>query len=324
MMSKCSVALFVVLLLATACKKEYAAYPYNAIESFVMADISGSLLKASIVDNDIIVYWPPLQTVPDSIAPVIIVSDRAVVQPASGVKVAFSEHTTYKVTAQDGSVRTFTLRPAVNQAPITFSDLQDGRLQIGVSLDLLGEYYITDTSRTQLYLLNDKKNTSRQLYLSQATLFTYSRISIPIPADGTVDTGYYHVRLLSGVRSVTKGPYYMDRPYITDPAFVFPAGGTTLHRGEEIIVTYNGSAYGAEYWNGTFTYADMIVNGTEGNKAEVLSQSPGTIRLRIPDDMRTGTVDLVLLYSDPLITGGVSSMPLFHAEDPAKYITIAE
>jgi len=323
-MYKCSIALYVVLMMAASCKKEYAAYPYNTIESFVTADTSGLPLKASIVDDDIIVYWPPLQTIPDSIAPVITVSDRAVIQPASGVKISFSETTIYKVTAQDGSIRTFTLRPSVNQAPITFADPDGNRLQIGAGLDLLGEYYITDTVRTHLYLLNDKKNTSRQLYLSQASLFTYSRISMPIPADGTIDTGYYHIRLVSGVRSVTKGPYYMDRPYITEPGFVFPAGGTTLHRGEEITITYNGSANGAEYWNGAFTYADMIVDGTEGNHAEIVSQSAGTIRLRIPADMRLGTVDLVLLYSDPIVAGGVSSMTLFHAEDPFQYITIAE
>jgi len=82
------------------------------------------------------------------------------------------------------------------------------------------------------------------------------------------------------------GPYYMDRPYIIDPAFVFPAGGTTLHRGEEITVKYNGSANGAEYWNGVFSYADMIVNGTEGNRVEIVDQSAGTIKLRIPDNMR--------------------------------------
>lgn len=323
-MSKCFLTLYVVLLMATSCKKEYAAFPYNAIESFVTTDTSGAPLKASIVGGDIIVYWPPLQAIPDSITPVITISDRAVIQPASGVKVAFSESTIYKVTAQNGSTRAFTLRPDVNQPPITFADPAGNRLQIGAGLDLLGEYYITDTNRTRLYLLNDKKGTSRQLALSQATLFTYSRISVPIPTDGTVDTGYYHVRLASGVRSVTKGPYYMDRPYMIDPGFVFPAGGTTFHRGEEITVTYNGAAYGAKYWNNAFTFADMIVNGSEGNKVEIISQSAGTIRLHIPKDMRTGTVDLVLLYSDPIVKGGVSSMPLFHAEDPAKYLTIVE
>jgi hypothetical protein len=309
-------------LASVSCKKEYASYPYNAIETFVTADPSGTTLSAAIVDDNIIIYWPPLQPVPDSITPVIGISKKASIMPASGVKVAFSETTTYIVTAQDGKTRTFTLKPSVNQPNISFEDPDGNKLQIGAWFNLLGEYYITDTTKTKLYLLNDRNNKVIQLPLSAASIFTYSRITIAVPFDGTVDTGYYHMQLVSGERSVTKGPYYVDRPFMINAGYTFPARGSILHRGEEITVTYDANAAGAKYWNNAFAYGYMIVNGLSDNRMDIINQAPGQVSLRIPDDMRLGSVDRVFLYSEPYIPGAGADVEVFFAESPADYITI--
>jgi len=318
-----NISIFCLVTLASvSCKKEYALYPYNTIETFVISDPSGAPLSAAIVDDNIIIYWPPLQPVADSITPVIGIPEKAAIMPASGVKVAFSETTMYTVTAQDGNTRTFKLKPSVNQPDISFEDPDGNKLQIGESFNLLGEYYITDTTKTKLYLLNNRNNTVIQLPLSAASIFTYSRITITVPFDGAVDTGYYHMRLVSGVRSVTKGPYYMDRPFMVNAGFTFPARGSILHRGEEITVTYDANAAGAKYWNNAFSYGYMVINGLSDNRMEIVSQASGRVTLRIPDDMRLGSVDRVFLYSDPSIPGAAADAEVFFAESPADYITI--
>jgi hypothetical protein len=126
----------------SACKKEYPALPYNDIEQFTIKDAAGNDIKASIDGTDIIVYFPPFQTVPDSISPAITVSGGATVQPASGTKVPYKNGTIFEVKAADGSTKTFRLKVLVNQpAP----SIEVGDTQLDYGLTIAGEYLLPDT-----------------------------------------------------------------------------------------------------------------------------------------------------------------------------------
>lgn len=97
-----------------ACKKEYPALPYTDILAFSVKDANDAPLKAVIENNEIILYWPVGQPVPEEITPSITVADKASVLPVSDAKVSFNESVSYTVTAEDGTKTTYKLKPVVN------------------------------------------------------------------------------------------------------------------------------------------------------------------------------------------------------------------
>lgn len=105
--------LFIFILLAfTACKKEENNIPSKTdIISFTTKDANGGPIKGALTENnEIIFYWPPEQTLPDSIAPVIKIAQNSTIKPASGTKVPFNETTSFSVTGSDGAVRSYKLK----------------------------------------------------------------------------------------------------------------------------------------------------------------------------------------------------------------------
>lgn len=114
-------AIFIFAITCWSCKTEYPNLPYNDIESFSIQDGSGNTLSASIVDDQIILYWPPLIEQPESITPTIKVSELATVTPASGTSVQLQSDKpiTYTVRAQDGSSKNYTLTFKYNQPIVT-------------------------------------------------------------------------------------------------------------------------------------------------------------------------------------------------------------
>src|SRR5882757_4253790 len=218
------------LLFFTACKKEYPAYPYHTITAFQVMDSNGATLSASIDSNTIIIYWPPLQAVPDSITPTISVSDRAVIEPASGVKVPFKEGFTYTVKAQDGSVQTFILKPAVNQPPVQVSDIYPRSVPYGtdISYRITGQYFISDTAKTAVYLVaaKDGQQTRAIIQLPMNSSQFYFTANLP-------DTGTYSVKLVTGLQTVIAGTLTITPP---PPQLVFPVGAT-VQRGGTLTIS---------------------------------------------------------------------------------------
>ncbi|KAF5270451.1 hypothetical protein FQR65_LT17845 [Abscondita terminalis] len=101
------------------------------IESFEVKDANGNTLSASIVNNEISLYWPPYQEEPTTLTPTIVVSDRANISPASGTAISIKtdEPAQYTVKAQDGTIKTYTLKLQINQPMIS--------ARLSLSLDLV-------------------------------------------------------------------------------------------------------------------------------------------------------------------------------------------
>ncbi|MBB5636857.1 hypothetical protein HDE68_002770 [Pedobacter cryoconitis] len=105
----CSLA--ILLSIFSSCKKEENKIYKTEILSFQTIDASGEPIKGAITaNNEIYFYWPPEQKMPDSIAPVIKISEGSTVKPASGTKVPFNEQTSFSVTGHDGSVKVYKLK----------------------------------------------------------------------------------------------------------------------------------------------------------------------------------------------------------------------
>lgn len=113
--SKLRVAPFVfqslILLVFVSCKKEDHKIYKADILSFTTKDSSGEPIKGALTEtNDIVFYWPPEQKLPDSITPVIKISEGSTVKPASGTKVPFSAQTSFTVTSGDGVTKSYKLK----------------------------------------------------------------------------------------------------------------------------------------------------------------------------------------------------------------------
>lgn len=304
-----------------SCKKEYTAYPYNTIETFTLKDASGNPLEAAISDNEIIVYWPPFQSVPDSVTPTITVARNASVQPASGARVPFNTATVYTVTAQDGSKQTYTLKPSVNQAPVTFNDLNNNTFTLGSSFTINGEYIIRDTAVTSLFLTNVKTGKQSRLFLSTASVFTYSRISMTLPLNAGIDTGLHTVTLKSGARSVTKGPYYINRPAMAYTDFTFNPKGGNVKRGDEVSFTFDATTPKAQYWNNTFAHCEFSILSVY-YRVEIVKQSAGSVTLKIPAGIPAGEVEFVRGVSQSTGAGTTPTVTVYYPLTPAEYIKI--
>lgn len=279
---KSTAILCLLFLFIYSCKKEYTDYPYNEMEKFVINDGSGAELKAAIQNNKIIIYYPPLQTIPDSITPEITISERAVISPESGVKIPFKDGLTYTVTAQDGTKQTYELQAAVNQPPLNFIT---GNTILGTFIGLNGEYFITDTTQTKVSLIDRNKKEIRIPANVYAKL-TAASIVVNLPARLGIDTGSYMVKLTSGKRSSTQGPILIGEAAVR---LSYP-NQTTIRRGEEYTVT-DTSGYammirrnGENINRGVSVY----VNNSQYVPVSVTKLSATELTIKIPADCPLG------------------------------------
>jgi hypothetical protein len=298
-----------------SCKKEQAALPYNEIERFTIAAPDGSALKASITGHEVIVYWPPLVNMPDSIIPQITVSDGARIIPASGTKIPFKDGVSFTVTAADRSARTYTLRAGSNQPVPVFEVASADFLRIGKNIDIVGEYFLRDTVKTKLYLV-DNKGIATQLPGNSFTVFYSAHISAPIPY--SIDSGYYHVKLESGVRTVTHGPYYVNIPYLTE--YTIADAGKNKKPGETAMITYGGPA--AKYYHGKFQNSKAVlfiqtINGIEQVTVDISKSEDGKLSYIIPDKA-PGKILIININDD------AGNQVIFWEAQPGSEINIIE
>ncbi|HJT74480.1 MAG TPA: hypothetical protein VJ720_10685, partial [Chitinophaga sp.] len=148
-----------ILLFSLACKKETETkpYPYNEVTSFVVPIGEGDSLQAAIKDGELILYWPSATAVPATITPVIKVSEKANVQPASGQAVTLADSVTYTVTSESGVKATYKLKLRINQAAISLNDETNLTTAMGGSLVLTNYVHnvIMDTTQTHAFLVSE-------------------------------------------------------------------------------------------------------------------------------------------------------------------------
>jgi len=280
---------FLVLILASnACKKEYTDFPYSKIESFNIKVSDGTTLSASIVGQDILVYWPPFQEVPASVSPVISVSERATVSPASGTSVAFTEATSFKVTAQDGTVSTYNLKPVFTQPDFNSFTLTGSSVFGTTNLFRINstivvrttDYLIADTSKTHVYL----EATNGKRYQMPVSSVTSTRVTSTVATANTFPPigTEFKVNVVSGIKSVTGTTNYVMAPAAPTMALTLFAA-QTVQRGGSFTLTGVGDA-------SYFTAASLATSSTGTYYPLTISARNGnSITFTIPSDFPTGT-----------------------------------
>ena len=190
------------LLLHVSCDKkefEYGKEPYNVIESFKIKGY-GTIdsIQAVIAGDSILIYWDVAVEQPATITPTIVIPATATLTPASGEAVAFSEETEYTVTAEDGTIRTYRLKPKINQpipvitkVPTAF-EWNPAKTQ---TIRIAGEYFLEggDTSAIKVYAQRIRDGFEFGLPLIKQQV-TQTNISATIPAfTAEQDSGRHNI-----------------------------------------------------------------------------------------------------------------------------------
>jgi hypothetical protein len=288
-------SLFSIILFA--CKKEYTEYPYTDLLQFSVKDTAGATLKAVIKDQDIIVYWPPFQSVPDSVSPVIAVAERAAILPASGKKVPFKDGFTYTITAQNGTVKTYTLKPAINQPVPQISITTTAA--IGTAFSIQGDYILPDISKTRIFLIS---NTGLETPLSN--FYSISQISIGVYLP-EVPAGKYQLKMINGNHVVlpkdSVAITYNTTPNLENIASKYPVA---VKRSQEYIYRITGTPVSK------ITKLRMRLLATNVFYDVVISaRNPdNSVTIKIPDTMPPGAYSAIEISSSLLATPYVRSL----------------
>jgi len=162
--------------LFSACKKEYeiAPTPYTEITSFKIPYNAGKDTIVAAVDGEnIYVSWPGSTEwpIPETVIPIINISKNASISPASGTEIALIDGLQYQVKAQDGTVKTYTIKLSNGSLLPSFQDEETQMTAIvGQSNFVIRMNNLALDGSDNLYLVNDQ-NKSYKLILNTFTSF---------------------------------------------------------------------------------------------------------------------------------------------------------
>jgi len=289
--------LILLSLLLFSCKKEYPDYPYAELKQFIIKDAKGAELKAVIKGEDIMVYWSPMQDVPDSVSPLTTVSERASIFPVSGKKVAFKDGTTYIVTAQNGTIKQYKLKLTLNQVKPQL--IVGTSASVGAYFNIGGDFFIPDTAKTKVFLI-DSKGTDRQL----TNLLSISPINIAFYLP-ELEEGSYKVKLVSGIHTIiAKDPFaitYSSSPILDRTIVDYPRA---LKRAGEYQYRFTGTPVSK-----LIKLRLRLLNDNNFYDVEIKSRNPdNTVNIKIPATMPLGTYTAFEISSSLLSTPFVRNL----------------
>jgi hypothetical protein len=277
-----------------SCKKETKEipYPFTQIKSFTVPVAGSDSLSVAVDNSALTLYWPGTSAIPDSIAPVITVSDKATILPASGTKVALKDGLTYTVKAQDGTTVTYTLKLVNNQAQPQINDESPLEIDRYTELNVNGRlnYIIPDFNRTKGYVIDAA---GKEILLPTVNL---SRNGVTLYADATnpaetLAPGNYKLKLVSGDKSVTSTTAFITINQSTfKAAYIFNAGPAawTAKRGTTTTLpvrNFSGNSFNA-----------VVINGREVEIVGPSADGNGLV-VKIPADFQIGSFYTIETYT---------------------------
>lgn len=275
------------LLLVTACSDteyENAPYPYKELLAFSFTT-NGTDIEAAIADGQILLYWPHTLALPTTITPALSVSEKAIVTPASGAAISLQDDVTYTVKAEDGTTATYKLKIIVNQPPLTLDNDNISSGTLGQTADIRGTNILLDASRTSVSLI---ATNGAEMQMEIDTIVDAfgtgfgSNILIQLPEEGTtpLDTGWYKIKVTSGVRTATTtaAMLYVRYRY---PAFDIISNSITVHPGETFTMT-------GRYFRQLGDAQALAQEGSEEYASlELVNFTTTKVTYRVPDDTPT-------------------------------------
>jgi hypothetical protein len=284
---------------------EYEKRSYKNIESFVLMGYAGDSINASVNNGNIIVYWAAETELPKTIKPVIVVSDHATISPASGTEVSFSSETVYKVTAEDGSVQTYRLKPVINHAVPRISEISPNNLHwiSGTQVTVSGEYFLTgDTADVHVYAQRLRDGFEFDLPIDY-TKISMTSITANLPAYTDIqDTGLHKIFVKIGDRVSDEKEVILRMPDISFSNLMymsFDEVGKQLSAGDSVTLRirddYNGDVI--KWYAKHFT---KLVIEDYTFEADALTQTDNTIKFKLPaTPLSKKPTGIVLYFMNP-------------------------
>lgn len=305
-------AIFMLTMVSWSCKKETPNLPYNEIESFSIKDASGKTLSASIVEDRIILYWPPLVDQPESITPTVKISDLATLTPASGtpIQLKSDKPIIYTVRAQDGSSKNYTLSFQVNQPllQVKINFLSPYRLYLpGTNpFVLVGENIIPNEAQTKGYIVdNDGKETLLSFNQPPSTF----AVNFTRPDD--LKPGTYRLKLVSGRYTVLTDPFDVLLPEFYN---LIKLGNYTVKKGENLVMPIANKSIYELFFKADFDHFIAIdnLNNTYKLNNAIFDVAKMTVTIPIPTTIQGNQLTRLKIIdkSDKIMTEYEQSITL--------------
>lgn len=296
--------IFLLGFLSSCTKTEYEQLkrPYTDIERFTIAGYGDLDSIPGVIHGDsILVYWNVKNTPPATIRPSIILSNGATIAPASGTEVPFGEATTYTVTAEDGSVRKFILKPVFNSAVPAVITMTSVRTWSAITpIAITGEYFLTtgNAKDIKIYAQRVRDGFEFDLPFDSAGV-TATRINAYLPQfTSELDTGAHRVYVKVGNFSSNVAPIWLSQPPLSEIITnVDISKRGSISFGEEVLLTFTPKpewklAFERYYKNENFSSLSVglqkiipgqVINGQHYAVpiAYISSQEAGKINLKI-------------------------------------------
>jgi len=238
----------------SACKTEYVPKELvgdNFIETFTLREFSkDTLINASIVGGEVIVYWPSYKPLPDSIRPTISLSENASIRPASGTLVPFRTGTTYTVTSEADTEKEYVLKVDLRQPIPGFAYTGPNiGLNQGDIYDIYGHWFLKDIDQIRAFFVDTvtrEESPFRILGFREHQKNYPEMVPYGFISHEDVSSGKYHLKVVNGIHTVfatvsgtaekvvfTIAPTPRTRPQTRNLLSSFPY---TLRRGEEFTM----------------------------------------------------------------------------------------
>jgi len=238
--------LSVVTAIFSSCTKteyDHQKQPYNDIKVFTITGSYGAPVKGLVKDDTIMVYWNPDVALPATISPEIVISDKAVISPASGTAVAFKDTTTYTVIAEDGSLKKYHLEIALNVPTPVLKSANNPAVWLSTTqLTISGEYFLanTDTSQISVYMQRVSDGIEIPLTLVKSRISNYTIVANLPPFSAEQDTGIHRLYVKAGYRIAQSIDVRFVIPPITSTTYTssFVQDGQALNGGDSLQINY--------------------------------------------------------------------------------------
>jgi len=192
----------------SACKKEYeiAPTPYTEITAFKIPYNGGKDTIVAAVDGEnIYVSWPGSTEwpIPETVAPIINISKNASISPASGAAIALKDGAQYQVKAQDGTIKTYTVKLSNGALLPSFQD-EDTQITalVGQSNFSIPMRNLALDGSDSLYLVNDQ-NKGYKLMLNKVQSGFIDFFVDQYDGSG-IPAGDYYVQVINKFRTPVK------------------------------------------------------------------------------------------------------------------------
>ncbi|MEN7546875.1 hypothetical protein AAG747_03070 [Rapidithrix thailandica] len=226
--SKIKAAGLILLWIFTSCSTNeiLRELPYGNINEFTV-NLEDEIIYAEITETELIINWPYNIEIPTKIAPSIRISENATIQPASEEAIDPTQDIVYKVIAEDGSERSYSLKIDYLQPILKIEEIATP-LEASFKHDYVisGEGLSKNKDQNKVFLVSEDGSKEYPLKIDEVYAYNDNgyadKIKVRMPKVEDVQAGKYKVKITLGNRSDVSDNVYFDLkdlklPYITIP-----------------------------------------------------------------------------------------------------------